>query len=438
MRRIGLALIAVVFPLMAYANDFIQIRKVDGRPLFYSQHTGYFWSLGMNTFMDTWDNFPLKKVINETTRHGIYDEQLKLLEDLSYNTISGWSDLDYLKDRMPFAVVLLDDTTDVPTAGPLLNFNGKKPEAPEVKIFPIGDPYDPTYKSALDSYIKKVVTPYKDSPMLLCYWAGGEMGLGDTDGIDFSDFVFSTGVQRKLTQWLTKKYDDIGKLNKLWKTSHSNFIAAAKSELGDPKAPDQHRVDLQDFASLMLRDWTHLVVQTIHKYDKNHLISSPKIDLWDYPYLERPVSLKHFESFKEFDFISVDWYTKRLQYPRDGMKQLNQLSDSLGLPVLVAEFGTRVKIVNGTNKPGAGKFVANQKERGERYNTQVLDLFSNPRIIGAHWFKWQDHAGKDQMNKGIIYVQDEKIVPYIELTDAMKKTNLEITSRVKKLSSTNF
>ena len=264
--------------LVATPNDYIRIQYLDDRPLFYSKHTGYFWSIGVNTFMDAGNNDPLKKLLKtkkeelkdkyEDFYRNLYEQQLKLIQDHGFNALYTWSNLKFLDNKLPFGVVLFDDGVYT-VKTPLLNFEGAlPPKGDGEEACSIGDPYDEEYQKALDVYIKGAVSPYKQNIQLLVYWLGAEFGLGDSEATDFSAYVYSKGVQAHLTKWFEKKYNKITILNKKWDTRFNSFKEAAATKA---IASTKYHQDLTEFSVEMLRDWFKLVLRTIRKYDPHHL-----------------------------------------------------------------------------------------------------------------------------------------------------------------------
>ncbi|MEI6092585.1 MAG: beta-galactosidase [bacterium] len=425
------------------SNDYITIKYVTvnkvERPLFYSKHTGYFWSIGLNTFMDTGDNNRLKKFFKTKKEElgnryddfykKLYIQQLKFIQSKGFNSIYTWSNLTFLDNKLPFGVLLFDDGAYT-VITPLINYEGKSPPTGDGnEPCPIGDPYDEVYQKSLDSYVKKVVSPYKENTQVLTYWLGAEFGVGDTEPTDFSSYVYSKGVQRHLTKWLKDEYHEIKKLNEAWVSSFDSFEQAASTK---SLTSVKYQKDIKMFSANVIRDWFKLVVKTIHKYDPNHLVSSPKLSVWDFESLDKAFSLGHFDSLKGlFDLVSVDWYSSKPVHSEQGYKDLKKLSLLLNVPVLVAEFGTRQRINGWTNSPGAKSIVNTQKERAERYRTQTVAIFNDPTFIGVGWFRWQDHINeKYQFNKGIIKVENGQIEPYTELMEAMGKVNKKINEDI--------
>ena len=387
------------------------------------------------TFMDAGANDPLRKLFAQTYSKTLYDDEFSRVQRLGFNTLGGWSNIEFLADRAPYGIVLFDDP-DHPLKWPLRDAKGNPPPLADSEVpCPIGDPYDPDYISALNAYLDRYVTKQKSDIRLLMYWIGAEFGLGDTNAIDFSQYIFSQGVRVKFSEWLTKKYLKVDNLNKRWTTNFISFIEA--STIQSTKS-EPYKADALEFSNQVVQDWFHLVVDGIRKRDPNHLIGSPKISAWDFkPFLDEPIRLGHFKTFQGlFDVFSVDWYSGKPIHDAYGKQQLLSLSRELGIPIIIGEWGIRQRRDGWTNTPGAKSFVENQTERAKNYASQILNVFKHPEFIGAHWFRWQDHlVDKHQFNKGIIKIEKNKIAEYDELTSAMRAAHIEIELEVKKILS---
>lgn len=343
----------------------IEIVQNHGRYLFNGPQGGFF-SIGMNSFMEGYDNPRLKKITDSKNRCLTYEYELTRLRDLGFNSLGGWTQLDCpMPSRvfMPSVVVLFDD---VDTPHGTRTWNLKEEDG----VSPISSIDDPGYREHLTQYLEKKVVEYKNNPVL-CYAVGAEIGLGDSDAIDYPLPI--------------------------------------------------------------VRDWLAFVTSTLRKLDPGKLICSPKLSVWDFgPYLNEPIQKHHFDTFEGmFDLLAVDWYSKQVTPSQIDWHQLDEVSIKLGIPVFVAEFGTRQAIPGWNNTPGAKSIVQTQAERASRYKTQMEFFFSKPNIVGVHWFRWQDQLSSEhQFNKGIVKVEDGTIRPYSELTQEMKLTNQAIKSAV--------
>jgi hypothetical protein len=418
------------------AGDYIKIKKAGDRDVFHSKSLENFWSIGMNTFFTTYDNPDLKNIVVKADRKKLYQEQIKKLSKIGINTLGGWSNLEYLEEKMPYGIVLFDD--DLPLAGPLEDKAGNQLEFVNGSSLPmpVRDPYSAEYKAQVEDYIRRAVKP--NDPMLLCYWIGNEFKVGDTDALDFSNYIYSSGVSDRFTEFLKTRYQEIEKLNAKWGTAFADFILAAKN--ADATIATQ-KTDIHDFQKIFVRDWFVLVRDLIKKYDPNHLVSSPRITAWKetgtQSYFDRPIQLGHFSYFVGlFDLISMNIYSKENAVDPALMNQIRLIHTKLNVPILISEFGTREEIKGWNNKPGAKVLVKSQAERAQRYESQVNQWFAEKYILGVHWFKWQDHNSQvHQFNKGVVTVKGDDIVLYPELTSTMKDVNSKINSQVRKLKN---
>ena len=423
-------LFAGVNALATNETDYIKIVEKDGRQLFHSKKFGSFFSVGSNSFMESAANLKMKDAFKAQPFADVYEEQFQSYLEFGFNTLGGWSNTEYLKGRLPYTVVLFDDE-EYPHFAPLKDCKGNILPSGDADplLNPFNDPFDPAYTAAVKKYLKTKVRPYAKDTSLMLYWVGHEFGIGGSDYVDLAKFTYSSGIQREFATWLKLKYGSIGAVESSWGLKAKKFEDFVK-ECPQFKSPVEIK-DRKKFVSHVLRKWFELVVGEIRKNDPNHLLSTPKFSVWDHqPQLELSEKDGHFEAMKNlFDLMSVDWYTANTHFSERSMSQILKAASSLKLPVLVAEFGTRQKVEGWTNTPGAKTLVSSQEERGERYRTQLIQLFKNKKFIGAHWFRWQDHITKtDQMNKGVVQVNGAIIEPYKPLQKAMEKVHQEIAN----------
>ena len=414
-------------------TDYIKIVKQDGRPLFQSKKFGIFFSVGSNSFMESAANLKMKEAFKHRSIDSIYEEQFKSYLEFGFNSLGGWSNTEFLKGRLPYSIVLFDDEK-YPHASPLKDCKGNTLPSGDAQPIPnpFNDPFDQKYINDVKKYLKSKIQPVAHDTSLMLYWVGHEFGVGGSDYIDLAQFTYSKGVQEKFTAWLKKKYNSVSSIQTAWRVKGKSFEEITVT-CPQNKTPAE-TLDRKEFMSYVLRTWFELVVDEIRKNDHNHLISTPKLSIWDHnPQLGLAEKDGHFIAMKGlFDIISVDWYTANSEFSNQSLSQILRLSSYLNIPVLVAEFGTRQKIEGWTNTPGAKTLLNTQEERGERYRSQIMQLFSNKAFIGAHWFRWQDHITQtDQMNKGIVSTNGGKIEPYSTLQNAMAHSHKEILGKIK-------
>ena len=78
----------------------------------------------------------------------------------------------------------------------------------------------------------------------------------------------------------------------------------------------------------VLRKWFEVVTKEIRRLDPNHLISTPKLSIWDFkPQLELARNAGHFEAMRGlFDLLSVDWYSSKPEHSEKAMKDILNVS----------------------------------------------------------------------------------------------------------------
>jgi len=112
---------------------------------------------------------------------------------------------------------------------------------------------------------------------------------------------------------------------------------------------------------------------------------------------------------KVSDVVSFNAYVNTPASPRDLIARYWVLTHK---PLMLTEFAWRSK-ENQSGNPntrGAGTVVATQGERAANYKAFMLDLLTEPVVIGAHWFEFADQSpqgrfdGEDS-NYGIVDIK---------------------------------
>lgn len=100
----------------------------------------------------------------------------------------------------------------------------------------------------------------------------------------------------------------------------------------------------------------------------------------------------------------------RLLAARAAGRQRTNLVYRSGRPVIISEFGIRVRIDGWSNRGGAGAFAPNQTERGRRYQSQIDQFIGFRHILGAVWHAWSDRYMPNnpdvQINMGLVQCDD--------------------------------
>jgi len=333
----------------------------------------------------------------------------------------------------------------------------------------VGDPFNPAFLSDLDAIAEREVTARRADPGLQMWFAGNEIGIFDVaeHGVgvrDFRRWIWSdvpagSGIDRPscarhaLAAFLRDRYDgSISALNGAWEATYPDFAAIV--DAGPRPVPYVHDCnarcgeDLQRFVhDRLLREWVRAVTTRIRAADPNHLVASPRLaianprqyrfwsaralanpDRWIEPPRDAigndtaqvrysPFDLLARDGQAGFDLVAVNVYTGEPTFPRpwftDGLHRLQQQS---GLPMIISEFGVRARIDGWSDRGGAPAFVPHrdavddQRQRGQRYSSQIDQFIGFRNIVGAIWHAWSDRFNPTdasiQINLGLVQCSD--------------------------------
>ena len=167
------------------------------------------------------------------------------------------------------------------------------------------------------------------------------------------------------------------------------------------------------FAALAGQRYFETTYAAIRAADPNHLILGSR-----FAYVPPPGVIE--AAARHCDVISVNCYDL------DARPIIDAYSDT-GKPCLIGEFSFRSADSGLPNTNGAGPLVKTQAERAAAYRRYVATAFSQPAIVGCHWFEHADQPAEgrfdgENSNFGVVTINDEV---YEELTQTMKLMNTE-------------
>lgn len=132
---------------------------------------------------------------------------------------------------------------------------------------------------------------------------------------------------------------------------------------------------------------------------------------------------------KTCDVVSFNAYINTPASPSELIARYWMLTKR---PLMLTEFSWRARenTSGNPNSRGAGTVVMTQAQRAANYRAFMMDLLTEPLIIGAHWFEFADQSpqgrfdGEDS-NYGIVDIQDR---PYTELLSTMRDVHRQAAS----------
>ena len=338
-------------------------------------------------------------------------ESSHLMNDLGFNSAGSWSEADSLmkNDSMISISTILNLASEYGKEVGLNNTTGGSTTFVN-GVMPL---FDPGFETFAKERASKLVTPYKDNPLIFGWFLDNELeaSLSMLDNflrVDYEDPTsnFSYAVA------YTYLYKKLGK----------TLIFA--SDIND---------DLRkDFRAMVYERYFHVAVNAIKEIDANHMIvgcrflrncyedeSVMKVagyynDIISFNYYNTwtPVGdfLENAYRWSAKPFMITEWYAK-------------------GMDACTPENGL-------TNQSGAGWTVRTQEDRGKFYQNYALRLMEAKHCVGFDYFKMWDNNPKNtgadtsntNSNKGIYDIDHHE---YVDLTKAMKRMNLNKYSLIR-------
>lgn len=320
-----------------------------------------------------------------------------MMKHLGFNTVGNWSDISFARDnKLPYVL-------------PLNRFPATKVLI--YRDFP--DVFSDEYRQKSVEFAEQL-EDYKDDPYLVGYflrnepqWAFGYHNLA------YEMFATSqeSATKNEFVRWIGEKYNgNVQAFNKAWSTEIKEFseLKALVLKNYPSVAADS---DFYAFSTIMVKRYIDIPCDEVDRIDGNHLNLGMR-----YAWLSSDLLYKAGE---RFDVFSINGYG----YNPPPTAEIARIS---GKPVMIGEFhhGAVDRALPATGITG----VISQDQRAEAYRNYIEQGFARPELIGMHYFQWVDQPfyGRFDGENYNIGVVDMNNLPYKELTEAMKITNLRI------------
>ena len=227
----------------------------------------------------------------------------------------------------------------------------------------------------------------------------------------------SSPAKQAFVNFLKKRYNDnIRAVNRVYGTAADSFDKLADVKMSVNNMPDD---DFGGFAELAGEVYCLKAERAIKSVDSNHLfLGLAVVPTWRSCYRFNIGCAKH------CDALSFDLYTDRADFLND-FAWLNK-------PLLNLEFSFT------TTERGHKPFFLpthcfSQKQRGEKYDAYVRDMFSVPQFVGSGFFILYDQpstgrengdgSAGESFNFGLLNMQDQ---PYTEAVERISLTNASL------------
>ncbi len=316
----------------------------------------------------------------------------KRLRSWSMNTIANWSDSQiYLLRRTPYVV-----SAGSGGAKPIEGSSGYWGKFP--------DPFDPSFRAALDRRMNWEQDKSAGDPWCIGYFVDNELAWGDE--LSLAKSALASPPEQPAKQAfladLKTKYQTIEKLNESWATAHQSWEALAESRT--PPDDKQAKEDLGAFYTRIAEEYFRNCREAVKAVAPDNLYLGCRF-AWVNDRGARAAA-------KYCDVIGYNLY-------RDDVADF-QLPDGIDLPAIIGEFHFGA-LDRGMFHTGL-RPTSSQQARADAYCNYVTGALKNPCLVGTHWFQYSDQAttGRGDGENYQIGLVDICDTPYAETIQAVR------------------
>ncbi|MFQ5769761.1 MAG: beta-galactosidase [bacterium] len=411
------------------ATGFYRVEQVDGVWWLVDPEGRLTWSIGVQSIGNVlWENPVLTKFIEE--KYGgdqsLYlEDQIPRLRQWNFTTSGSWSGPAFYrlnkrlmaKGEQPFpSFHFIGFTTVGDQEYSLRNRQGMVNDFGEHAMV---DPFNLDWRARAEEKVRRITSIYQFVPWLVGYFVDNEINFKN-----LTAYLHSKACRKELARWLSERYqNNIGKLNQTWSTSDKKYAYRSFVEIGD-NIPDQDPTsncenELKAFVRYLIKSYIDFTVETIRKYDKDHLIISNRFALGTKTRALEEVD-DFIDLFDRYDIVCTNLYARSGgSYTPDQMALLQYLYEKTECPLLIGEFSFHAKESDIPLDYWGVKIVDTMKERGEAYRCSMMSWAYLSYMVGAHFYKWCNGYGPvgryRGRNSGIVNDQNQPYQPFIDM-----------------------
>src|SRR5690625_3139431 len=234
------------------------------------------------------------------------------LKDWKVNTIANWSQEEFI------------ESAKIPYVYPMENF-----PTTETKIYrDFPDVFSSEYDEQAYFFARQLI-PFLNDKLLIGYFMRNEPHWAFVEDLNLTEVMLQhpepLASKVKFIKFLTEKYVTIERLNEVWKTKYKSF-----DELNDPNrirvnGADAQQADFAEFNRMLIRRYVEIPARHCKEVDPHHLNLGMR-----YAWIAHEDIL---EGSEMFDVFSINSYQRS-----PDRKQIEQISQKLGIPVMIGEF----------------------------------------------------------------------------------------------------
>lgn len=347
----------------------------------------------------------LYKKFGENWREKWIDLSARRLRSWGLNTIGNWSDSRICRAaKIPYTATFntaSTSKTNVPRIEGSSGYWGK-----------FVDPFHPAFAESLRQSLEDAKKRLADDPYCLGLFVDNEISWGEKGSLARAALLSPPDQEAKKAylNWLKEKYGEIEKFNEAWRTNATSWDAI----LAEPfKTPDNATADADSdaFYVVLCEKYFSQIRDLIREILPGKLYLGCRF-AWNND-LARAAGQKY------CDVVSYNFYRATV----DDFKPVEGAPDK---PVIIGEFHFGA-LDRGLFHEGLGP-RKDQNARAQAYEDYVRSALSNPWIVGAHWFEYQDEATTGRFDGenyqiGLIDVCDR---PYKETIEAVRRVGYDL------------
>lgn len=320
-----------------------------------------------------------------------------------FNTLGAWTMPElYRARRMPYMVEFGDKL--------------KSARFPNRKFY---DAFDPAFGKALDALFAEEWQFTASDPWCIGYFVFNELVFDERLlAEEVTVAPPEMAAKREFARLLQQKYRSIEALNRAWNAkfpSFAEFLAAREKRYDVENAA----ADLKEFSRALVEQFYSECRAVIRRNAPNHLYLGAR---------NMPVDFLRGDviaiASRFCDVLSINTY-------QPVSARLDGGPGAADVPILISEYSFLVS--------DRGRFIdrtagRTQADRAQAFRRNWESMLANPRIVGAHWYCYQDqplagrNGGGTGENRPFGFV-DVTDTPYAEMTAASRslaKTLYEI------------
>lgn len=320
------------------------------------------------------------------------EQTIRRMKYCRLNTIGAWSDDNVVMQRkVPYTAMI---HYEYPSAA-----------------LKIPDPFNPGMRAGLRKALREYPVDFRNDAWCLGAFVDNELRWQNSApgmvGAILGWPEEGTAAKGAFRDWLQKKYQTTEAFNRAWQTAFATWddLLKASSPALFKQAKSE---DCSAMATLFADAYFKVVDEELAVYSSRALFLGCRVNTAPEEVMRKLAEYA--------DAISINDYSYR---PNIG------LAKAADKPVLLTEF--HFGNLTGNNLGGGLRSAADAVQMGRLFRSFMEAAAINPRIVGAHWFQWNDqnvtgrHDGENY-NVGFIDVADQVNLELVRAAEASGRT----------------